>query len=55
MSVFRKKTHTNVMLNYVKIAKTVFSDENTSLSEVTNLKTIFLKNNYPKEFFENLY
>ena len=39
----------------LSIAKTVCSNEHTFLSEVSNLKTIFLKNNYPKEFFENVY
>ena len=39
----------------LSIAKTVCSDENTFLPEVGNLKSIFLKNNYPKEFFENVY
>ena len=66
--VFRKKTHTNVMLNFTAVVPTVWktglikcllnnarkicSSDELFKSEVENLKKMFLANGYPQTFFE---
>ena len=66
-TVFRKKTNTNVILNYNAVcptswkkglikcflhrANTVCSDDNELKQEINTLKTIFTNNGYPVTFF----
>ena len=66
-TVYRKKTDTNVLLNYKAVApnnwkkglikcflhraQTVCSDNDLLEKEMENLKTIFFKNGYPENFF----
>ena len=69
-TVHRKKTDTNVILNYKAVApttwkrglikcflhraKTVCSDNNLLEEEIENLKVIFQQNGYPVSFFEKI-
>ena len=67
-TVFRKKTNTNVLLNYNSVcptswkkglikcflhrANTVCSDDNQLMQEINKLKNIFQSNGYPETFFD---
>ena len=69
--VWRKKTHTGVLLNYTAIAPSkwkfgliicllnriwdICSDNNYFQQEVEKLKTMFLRNGYPVKFFNSAF